>query len=515
MVNYASMRVSVRKKLSDNTWDSAANAIVVDSAYDIKVSKSLGKKKDIFSFRVVNVNNNLFETYYDGDGASVNFTLKWGPINSDFTTGSNQKVFVYVGDVLQRYGVGNDYTITGSTLTFNAAPASGVGNIKVAFPLLENDDLIRIHRIKNEASFDDADIVDEGTITVPQMQFTSKVRDFSVKGEGFISQLFNGLVFSKPSGSLTRAHLYIQDIIAQLNEYNQDRTIYGESAAEWTNIGNDTTTKSIQYTMSYKSAIDIIEDLSSNEHTGNGQYIYYVLYDSANDRYEFNWKAKPTASSGTLVEGTDAMVNIKPKVDNTEVVNAAIYNCGLDARGNAMEFPFFDWTSQSGSGAKWKYITRTNTIGEALLNNEFENNSGSFTTQTLSDGTKVRTSNFPNSYVGYTMQFEGRNNDGTLDGSGVTPSDDDDFNDAIWQEAKWQGWFIARDIIDSLNDPRVNIVITMDYGTDSNSYVLGDIWAITLPSFGLSAKKLRLIQIDYTTNETTLEFKEDEKTVTA
>ena len=513
MVNYCRGRVQIRKKInSTNSWATAGNAITLPDAFDISVSKTLGKKKDTFGFNVLNANNKYFETFYNGDGITTNFTLDFGPIPSQHVSGTEQKCFVYISGVLQVYTT--DYTISGSTLTFVSAPSTGVGNIKVEYPVIEADDIVRIYRIKNTDTFTNSDIIEEGTISAITGTIGFKDRVLMIRGESFISQLFNGLVISKPGVSLNFAHQYIQDAIGQLNEFNQDRPIYGQDSTEWTNIGNDTTSVQVVYTMSYKSAIEVIDELSSDKHTGNGQYIYYLLYNATEDRYEFNWKAKPTSSSNTIVEGTDAITNIGPKKDTEDVVNAAIYNCGFGCENNAMEFPYFDWTSGGGGGSKWKYITATNTLGESLINNEFVNNSGNWATQTQSSNVLVRTTNYPTSYAGpYNMQFDSRNSAGIPSGTAATAANDTQFNNNIWTEAQWQGWFTAKQVIDKLNKPRYKITLTMDYGSDTNSYSLGNVYTITLSSFGLSGRKLRLTEIEYTVDETRLNLEEDEVTL--
>lgn len=513
MVNHCAMRVVVRKKISTtNSWQTAADAIILPDAFDISVTTGLGKKKDKFNFRVRNPFKELFVSTHIGDGAQTDFNFAFSPIPTEHQSGSEKKLYIYIGGTLTE-----SYTVINndSTVSFDSAPADGA-IITIEYPVIEEDDVVRIYRIRNKTAFVDADIIQEGTITTPTMDLKAGGSVVSVRGESFISQVFNGLVFSRPGGGLNRSHLYIQDIIAQINEFNQDRKIFGETSGEWTTLGNATTTKSIQYFMSYKSAIELIEDLSGNDYTGNGQYVYFLTYDATNDRYQFIWKAKPTAINTTLVEGTDAITSARPQKDNTEVVTAAIYNCGTDAQGNSMEFPYFDFTSSGGSGQKWKYITKTNTIGETIINNEFINNSATWEVQTFADGTKVRTSNYPQGGAyPLTMQFEARTTDnGALTGAAVSAANDTDFNDAIWIEARWQGWHQVKGILEGMNKPTYGITLTMDYGSDTNSsYTLGDVYSITLSSFGVKEKKLRLFQINYEITATILHFKEDEVTL--
>jgi len=512
-MNYSKIRVNVRKKLElSNSWVAVGDGIEIDVAANLTVSNKLGKKKDTFSFTVYNTRNNFNETFYDGDAVSTDFNVEWGPIPEEHRSGAFKKLFVYIDGVET---IDYSFINNGTTISFDSAPATGRGNIKLVYPVFEEDDVVRIFRVNNTTSFAVTDIILEGTIHRIRGTNNPDQWTLSISGESFLTQVFKGLVFTRPSGSLDYAHQYIQDVIAQINQFNQERLIHGENAGEWTAIGNAETTLDIQYTMSYKTAIEIIEDLSTDKHTGNGQYMYYLLYNSDDDRYEFNWVAKSATSDYTLTEGTDKITSVKLTVDSDEVINAAIYNCGQDCEGNAMEFLFTDFTS--GGGSKWKYLTATNTIAESLINNEFENNTAQWDYQTLADGTLKRTSNYPNSYVApgaYTMQFNDRDADGSKNASALTPTSDTNFNDYIWTESRWQGWANAKAIIDVLKDPKKKLIVDMDYGSDTNSsYLVGNVVTCNFPSFGLDEVKLRIQEIKYTLTGTVLHLSEDEVTI--
>ena len=507
-MNFTIIRLVVRKKIvSTNTWETADNGIIISDAKNIKYSNNLGKKKDTFGFTLSNNNNRFFETYYSGTGVLTDFNLQFGPIPEEQRDGAFKKFFVYVDDVeIFDYELINN----GTTISFDTAPALGADNIVIKYPVVEEDDLIRIYRIRNSTSFTEADILDEGTVITLGSSISADSKTLNVSGQSFLTQAFKGLAFARPAPSLTYAHQYIQDIIAQINEFNQDRPIYGQDAGEWTAIGNATTSLEVQYTMSYKTAIELIDELSTDDYTGNGQYIYYMLYNSTSSRYEFHWKAKQSVSTGTLVEGTNYITKIVPSKNNDTVVNSAIYNAGFDCNGNSMEFHYFDFSS--GGASKWKYISSTNTIAESLINNEFVNNRSNWAKQTLTDG-EVRTINYPTSYAAYTMQFLERDGAGAVTGNPITPANDSDFNDAIWTEAKWEGWSVAKSIVDLMKDPKNSLKFTMDYGNDSTVYVLGDVYTCTVPSFGITGKALRIQQIDYELNATTLTLEEDEVTL--
>ena len=508
MVNYINYKVFVRKRLSSNNWESFSNAIELKGFYNIKVSKGIGKKKDIFSFNIENSNKKLFETYFSGDGTTTNFTLKYYPIPSDHLTGNNQKFFVYLKSgsnwVQQEYST--DYTISGSSLIFTTVPSSGSQNIKVEYPVLETDDIIRIYRFKNTDSYTINDILDEGTIVTPAANLSSDSNTLTIDGESFISILLNALAFVQQDESATKkSHEIIQDVINQVNEYNQDRELI------WV-TGNFQSSQNINYNISYKSAIEIIDELSTSEfnYDSNGNQvdcIFYVLFDGTN--YNFYYKQNPTTTDLTLNESDKSIISIKSKKSMEDVTNCAIFNAGTDCEGNAMEFPIFDFSATG--GGRWIYITKTNTIGESLINQEFLAHQSVWDYQDTPSAGKVRTSNYPNNYTGYETVFFDRNGDGTLKTTKVQPSNDQDFNNAIWNESYWRGLKKARDLLSKNNSPRYSLVISLDYGNDTNtnSYTLGNIYELNVPSFGLYNEKLRLEQIDYADHLTILYLKED------
>ncbi|MCK4960623.1 MAG: hypothetical protein KAT00_14525, partial [Planctomycetes bacterium] len=366
-----------------------------------------------------------------------------------------------------------------------------------------------------------------------------------------------------------RSHLVIQSIIAQLNQFNPNRRIYGQDATEWVDIGNATTTNDITYTSKYKTSIEMIEEVSGDQYTGNGQYIYFVQYnprsstttsttsnklvdstasfvstlagltvynntdgtsttisavDSATQlslssdiftsgedyiipTYDLHWKAKPLSVTGSLTEGVEpSEIKVGKSVDG--VINVVIYNAGLDPHGNGMEFLNYDFTI-SGTGSRWKYVSQTSTIGADIVKAEFEADTSLW--DTTSDGNRI--GNFPSSgSYSYTMQFEDRDSSGVKTGVLAVAANDNDFNDLVRNESKWQGRGRTDQIIRRFSNPRFKCTKFIPY-SEASEYVLGDIYTLTIPSFGLSAKKLRLMQLDYEFWGVQLQFEEDETTI--
>lgn len=529
-MNYLKSKINVRKRLTSG-WESVANSFDIDVS-EFTVSKAVGDKKDTFTFIVPNNDNELYRTFHSGDGSTTVFTLKFRP-PSEYL-GDDEKLSVLVDDVGQEYVTSGpssgQYTVSGTTLTFGVAPASGTKNIEVRFKVIDVDDLVRVYRYKNTGSEVASDILEEGFISDVRGSSNVGTRSLSFKGESLINLIFKTLVFvpadENETASLDRSDRIIQWVIQTINSYSDDgsgtRKIYGESAAEWTNIGNDVGSSTIRYTSPYRPAYEIIEDLSSSEHTGNGQYYYYLTYNTTEDRYEFIYKAKDPTSTSTIEEGNYPITNVKPLRSDDEVINFAIYNCGVDGYGNGLEFPYFDFTQGAGKGGRWKYITKTNNIADNLVNEEFnDGNQSSWDTYTGTDGVAHRQSFFPKSAAfPYTFTTVENRDSGTHlpDGTFPTVNDEGEFNDIIWEECKWRGWSVTKQIIDLHNDARKKVTLTVAYGSESSNLLLGNVYKLKLPSFGLygsdgTGQKLRLVQIDYHQQDTEYFFEEDEQII--
>jgi hypothetical protein len=512
--HYLMKKIIVRKKIyNSETWESVGNAIEIKESTNFRVTKASGRRKDSFDFKANNAKNKLFETFHSGDGIITAFTLEFSPIPSSYL--GTVKFEVYVDDVLLAYDatpVAGEYSVSGSTLTFGGAPASGSDNIRVVFQVIEPDDLVRIYRWADAASETNADILEEGFVIATSANIKTAARMISIRGRGLMSLLFEGLAFTRLDGD-NKAHLYIQDIIAQVNEFNLNgaskRIIYGESPAEWTALSNSLGVVDKSYNRSYRTAIELIDELSSSELTGGGQYIFYVLYDASNDRYNFYWKAKGTTSSGNLSEGSEPF-QIKTKLDADEIINTAIYNCGISPGGDAIEQLYYD--TGTVSGAKWKYITKTNNLGTFLINKEFNADQTKWDTSTVGT-TEVRISTYPasGSIATYgAMTFTERSLAPPYDPTGVAYNitTNEEFNAAIIIESWGLGYQIAKGVIDELNDFRAEIIFSIASG-QSPSYVLGTLYTLDVPSFGVVGTKLRIEQLDHYFWNTDVVFKED------
>jgi len=303
-MDYLRTAILVRKKITSGAgygdWVNFTSAIQLNDVSNIKINKTIAgqqARRDNYSFVVNNTNNTLFENYYSGDGVTKIFTLKWSPVPTEHLSGVYQKLFIQISGVELTYST--DYTISGDTLTFTNAPVLGNRNIRVFYPVIEANDLIRIYRWKNLGSF--STLTDaqkevaisegiEGPINEPDLTKQEK-NLLTVNGLGLIDTIMSGMAFAQaPTSYLAwdsgtayivgnivsydsinyisiqngtnkqpdvetaywevvnaspgypRADLQIQAIIGQINTFNKNRSVYGSNPIEWNMVSDAVTT---------------------------------------------------------------------------------------------------------------------------------------------------------------------------------------------------------------------------------------------------------------------------------
>jgi len=527
-MDYLNTAVFIRKKITTGAnygdWVSPANAISLLNINNIKVTRSLGgqtARRDSFSFNINNNHNSLFENYYSGNGITKIFTLNYSPIPTEHLSGSWQKFYVYVNNVLQIYST--DFTISGSTLTFINAPTLGNRNIKIIYPIIETNDLIRIYRWKNIGLYTSLNASQlataltegiEGPINEPQLS-KSESNIVQVNGQGLIDAIMSGMAFAQNPATYNYAHLQIQAIIAQLNQFNPNRQIYGANPTEWTVLGNDTTTKVIAYTSKYRTAVEMVQDLSGDTYTGNGQYIFYINFNSTEldangyvGRYEFIWKAKQTVSTSTISESGDYIEKVDESKTTDDVVNCVIYNAGADLNGYGIEGLNMDF-SFTGYGLKWQYISSTSYLFNSIISQEVNSNIAFFPVDT----NNKPTSKFPSAYPYSFVTIKTRDSiTGESLGVTITAVDANTYNQALRDEALALGKLATKTIINLYNRPR--FINKVQFGRASNqTFVLGGVYTMNFPSFGINNRLMRIYEIDYNYDNTIVTFKEDEITL--
>jgi len=355
----------------------------------------------------------------------------------------------------------------------------------------------------------------DGVVTDFQQDFMGGGRVLKIKGVGFKEVIAKGLVFVR-SPDIVKPHLLIQNVLTQLNNTNPYRKIYGANPAEWATLSNPTTKAGgddfddVQYTTSYKSGLEVIDDLSSDKYTNDGAYTAKVTYNPTTDRYEFIWRAKTRSTSLKLTEGTTDMNNLKLKQNKDKVVNAIIYNVGFDCNDIAWEFLHFEPSEMVSGGAQWLYYTETNTVIPRLIQQEYDNNRSLW--EQTTEG--KRKENYPkdSSYT-YTMQFKARDENGEYTGSNLEVDNDDEFNDAIVNEAEWVGRDQVSKVLERFGTGKWEGDVLQP---QTETIIEGDLVEIDSVSYGFTGTNTKLIRCIEMYNDvwkTTLMLEEDERSV--
>lgn len=508
MSRYYSYRIRIYKFLSNGSYDDDNYIELDNSAETFECKEGINKIKDTFRIKLLNSDNKLYETFHSGDGTTTSFDWYWGTLPRNWV----DKLEIEIDGVLT-----TNYSVSGGTIIFGDAPSSGTNNIKIKYPVCEYEDRVEISQVKNGTSFTNDDLVMAGLVNDVSGDSDDRNRYLIIRGVGLIEILFNTLAFSKSydSSSGNRTNTVpglIQNVISQVNGLNAGRVI------NW--VGNTINSEGksfpqITYYVNYKRSLDIIEELSSDRYTKDGQYYYYVNFNKVTGEFDFYWKPKKfTSVSSTLKEGVDAF-KLKYDLNDDKVVNAVIYNCGLDPAGHGMEFLHYSSqgnTFNGGGGTKWLYLTETSHIGDDILNNEFNAQSSNW--ETTSGG--ARKESFPkDSSYPYTFTFQDRDPDTLFPtGSAATASDDDGFIDAVRLEAKGRGKAYAKRVTDLYNSAKNTFKITMPFSS-TNEYVPGEVIKVTSESFGIYDYDLRILEKSTSKGEIILRVEEDESTINA
>jgi len=308
-MHYNKCKVLLYKKLKDSTWSTTGIELKYLRGNSIQVTKGIGKSVDQFEFTIQNPHNIYNAQTFSGDNSTLAFTLAFSlpsDVVSDFT-GDSTLFQVFVDDVEQTYTT--DYSVSGSTLTFVSAPATGNRNIEVRHAIITADDICDVYVWKDATSATNADLLISGVVTEPSSDSSDSGAFLNVRGKGLIEIIMCGLTFDKTTVAQP-FYSIIQTLLAQLNDYNINRSLYGAEENEWDTLGNPITKRdgsafpNKEYFAGYKNTLEQIEEVCSDEYTEDGQYIFWVEYNPDTDNYEFYCRPKIASAPSTTLSGS-------------------------------------------------------------------------------------------------------------------------------------------------------------------------------------------------------------------
>ena len=438
--------------------DFSETAISVDDAYGIQTITGLGDKKDTFKFDIINSNNRFF---------------------SDTST-------FEVGDNIKIYNWKNATTYT-------------------------NDDLL-IDRVIEQVPY----------------KITSKGRILTIKGYSRMELLFNTLIYINKNIdaivplSLPKVITHIIDEVNQVNnipagsskgiKYVYDGVDQDGNATTDDNTITKVNASGVEFTAYhnvreiYRRSIEIIKKYSSAEFTGDGTYMYWL-----DSERKFHWTFR-SKTPGTVLIGdtpdTATMSDINIKYSKDELITALILNVGVSPSRKGNTTYAINPASITKYGAKWKYISETQGITEALMQQEEANNGSLF---------NLNQDRFPITY-NYTTHFtasETYPENSTLNlpaatkGSPIVCTSDDQYDAVIRREAEWFGQKWGERLLNTLANPRLLVESSVSLNTDLTS---GDYVPMSIPSYNISGENLRVSESQYNfwkTESGTLQDEED------
>lgn len=289
----------------------------------------------------------------------------------------------------------------------------------------------------------------------------------------------------------------IQQALNNMNAQNTGRFVYWHSGNPTTK-DDDSAFPTHNYFKNYTPVVELIESLSSNKYTEDGNYIYYIYYDNSDDKSYLKWLYKPsTLPVENILAENAGFKTVAVGKNKDDVINLIIAHLGKDAHNNSITGFNFNASSIAKNGQKTKYLTNLANTADDLLYQEAVGK-GTFDFEG-----KQLTSRIPNTFP-YTF---------TVIGSDVV-SNSTEFNDKFREYVKIEGRLLTQRLIDTGSYPRYSVKFTMSR-RNNRYFQLGFMSKVTIPSYGLTNKLLRVHKVMYDQYNVSVELLEDEETAKA
>lgn len=436
-----------------------------------------------------------------------------------------QRVYVYkrTGGILATSNAGwsttaNDF----SNSAFDVEVKKGVQSIKDTFsfriarpqdiydtstPDIEYGDLVTIWFRRADSSFVDADMVIQGVVQNVPLTMGADSKYVAVKGNDFFEEVF--AVQIPVSGLEGKQKTWKELLQALLDRFEfNSRNLFWDPSNN--NAGNGSPagvgTKSDgssfpikEYATNYTPFNEIVEKLTSNEFTGDGQYVYYITTDGTNRYLTIRHRQESTVLSPTLgafVEGT-MTESISVDRDSDATVNFVVFNAGNDLSGNPTEWYATDLSSIGKVGFKYFYmIEQTADITSTIMQEEAKIDNGA--NFNWANGNWTSNNHYPTAYPYVWQRW-------FVAGAAPSSSSATDFDADLRAIAREQGDNRAREFIEQSKRPHYSVKMGFQF---RNDFTLGGLYQVTIPTRGLSVK-MRLTEVTHRLSGTDISFEED------
>jgi len=352
------------------------------------------------------------------------------------------------------------------------------------FKLLSIDDRVKIYGIVDSVET----LLLDGIIQSKNNNSSLGSKIVSVTGLNLLEKMFNALVTTTGESVPKPASFWIKNIIDQVNEFNNlgntsRKILYTDSTIR-------TTTEKVSYRKGFEKAFKLIEELSNNDYTQDGQYYYYL-----DENNYFYWQPLRTVVSKTLSVGEE-IVSHRTEKGMYDIVNYIILNCGKSPYGATILQFGYDDESIAKFGWKVKLVTRES-IGNEMLNKDRRSKPNLWDDD----------SNFPNTYP-YIPDWKDSLT-GTINSNG-------DYNTEFVEAAQRQGLIDINGLLEKTTGCTYKVRTKVQPSFD---YVLGELCTLTIPdNWWNTPQIIRLKSINYAFGSagwsTDLKFEEDSTIIT-
>lgn len=399
------------------------------------------------------------------------------PKSGDTWDENTETVIADATQVTVNKGVGK----TKNSYSF-ALPKSRLHFLSANNPL-ENENLVKIWIWRDKVDYDDTDLKIEGTIRSVEQSYDDSGDMATIKGDDFTEVFFDTQI---PLNQKDKQWPdIVKEILAQLRDFTNKPIYWHPDNPTVKSDGNEFPNKTL--ILNYTRVSEMIEKLTSDEFTTDGQYLYWI--QKIGTKYYLKVIFKSSTIAGTITQGEKGF-QIKIQKKKEDIKNFVIYNCGTDLYGNPVEDVYYDTSSIGKYGFKTYYTTEeTQDLFVNYWNTERYANTSVFTP----DSEGKPTDDFPDTY-NYTF----------IDGTVVT--DDEEFNDHLKTIALTQGLIIATAIVKNTSKPKYTLEHNQRF---SNIYNRGEKWQCVFPMRNIN-RPLRIMEIKHTIVETSLTLEEDE-----
>jgi len=347
------------------------------------------------------------------------------------------------------------------------------------YELLQIDDRVMIYGVIDS----EETLLLDGLINGKTNTSNSNSKIVTISGLNLLEKMFNSLVSTTGESVTKTASYWIKNIIDQVNEFNSlggtnRRILYSPTSI------HETTLK-VSYRKGFEKAFKLIEELSNDDYTGDGQYYYYL-----DENNYFYWQPLRKTISKELSVGQDIKTH-KTQQGMYDVVNYIIMNCGKSPYGSTILQMGYDNQSITKYGWKVKLVTRES-IANEMINKDRRSKPN------LWDEDKA----FPNIYP-YIPSWK--------DAETGVISSNSDYNKEFVKAAQR----IAIKEINGLLSKSVGATYKVNVSVNpSFDYALGELCTLTIPdNWWNTPQIIRLTKINYafdTTGwNTDLKFTED------